>query len=143
MLLADLTSIRWRGEIATYKIYAITFSFEYFSVDFRYNAKSDTWTELEPMLTNRGQFALVSFNGRIFAIGGQNMLDRRLDSVEYYDSIKNTWQYIGKMNRKRLLHAAVVHNNYLFVMGGLNEDTAEYYDPTINAWIMVRILAFA
>ena len=51
-----------------------------------YDPEANTWSEVADMTSPRNGHALVSLDGRLYAIGGQDV-----DSVEVYDPANNTW----------------------------------------------------
>ncbi len=58
------------------------------------NNKVDNWQALSPMQTSRSSFAVVTFGGFIYAIGGMTD-DGLADISERYDPLKNEWQPIA------------------------------------------------
>lgn len=95
------------------------------------------------MLVKRKFFSLVVFNSTLFAIGGRNNEQPRIESVECYDAFDNTWKFVSSMNRARSSCSAIVCNNRLFVLGGrpytgILEPSVEYYDILNNSWNLVR-----
>lgn len=96
------------------------------------------------MSTNRRNFSLVSFEGKLYAIGGIGGIagTKMLKSVEYFDPVTNDWASIAEINRARSYHAAFAHKDRLYVFGGIEKNEAvvtslEYYDSTVNKWFTV------
>ena len=60
----------------------------------RYDPNTDTWTELSPMSTGRGNPGVVAANGRIIVVGGAGGVQGNatgLQSVEEYDPLTDSW----------------------------------------------------
>lgn len=107
----------------------------------RYDKENDSWTEVPAMSIKRRNLALVSFEGKLYAIGGIQG-SKILCSVECFDPVKNDWEPIAGMNRTRSYHGAFAHKNRLYVVGGVGKNepivtSLEYYDPTVNKWFTV------
>lgn len=108
----------------------------------RLDLETGKWFEVSPMLEKRHLHRLVALNGRLFAIGGQHDESGQLKSVECYDPLKKKWQLDTSMNIVRSGHAAVVHDNKIYVFGGWQvevEENAEFYDPLLDQWIVVNV----
>ena len=71
------------------------------------------------MLNPRRYFAAVTFNNRIYAIGGYETAP--LASVEYFDPASNTWVAKADLLSVRHHHAAVVLANFITVIGGTGD----------------------
>lgn len=50
-----------------------------------YDPKCDEWTTINPMQVTRSAFALIEYNGCLYAIGGENHM------IEKYNPYKNCW----------------------------------------------------
>jgi N-acetylneuraminic acid mutarotase len=70
----------------------------------------DQWTELAPMHYARGGHALIAFQGKLYAVGGNNSRIN-IAQVEAYDPASNSWSVVTTMPDPR---------NHLmgFVLGG-------------------------
>ena len=107
-----------------------------------YDPATNSWTARAPMPTARANFALVAApNGRLYAIGGQNVTTEGLSAVEEYDPATNTWAIRAPLltGRSRL-GAAVALNGKLYAIGGLNGSAAalatnQEYDFATNSWL--------
>ncbi len=87
----------------------------------KYCPETDTWREVAPMTTQRTDFALTPFAGRLWAIGGEGGDNRPLRSCESYDPVTDTWREEAKMKERRWLHSAIEFNGELYVVGGGNK----------------------
>ncbi|KAH9392024.1 hypothetical protein TYRP_022295 [Tyrophagus putrescentiae] len=92
----------------------------------KYCPETDTWREVAPMTTGRHFFALTSFAGRLWAIGGLGGDDQPLSSCESYDPVTDTWREEAPLKEWRRYHAAMEFNGELYVIGGFAKK-----DPTV------------
>lgn len=105
------------------------------------------------MLSPRRSFGICVYNGKVYAIGG-NDGTRDLNTVEVYDPQTNLWAYVAPMIHRRMFCSAVVVSGKIIVigilpffsislsfLGGVNNgttlDCGECYDPTTNEWTML------
>ena len=80
--------------------------------------------------------ACAVFEGRVVASGGWN--DIRLNTVEAYDHVANTWLQIPNMVKTRYGHKSVAINNKLFVVSGLENTTSEVFDSTCKQFSLFK-----
>jgi len=73
------------------------------------------------MLKARGNMAAAILKNRLWALGGAAQ-EGLTDAVESYDPTQNLWLEEMPLTFARELHAAVVYNNQLYVVGGLSAD---------------------
>ncbi|XP_050430591.1 kelch-like protein 28 isoform X2 [Adelges cooleyi] len=98
------------------------------------------WVPLMPMKTTRRNFA-VSIQGKyIYVIGGEDMHKNTLNSIEYYDLDLKVWNCFSKpMPTPRKYCKSIIHNNRLFIFGGIHLNTmlasVDCYDLKNNRWI--------
>lgn len=108
------------------------------------NATEDSWATKAPMQTARSGLGVVTVNGKIYAIGGENG-DATLRTNEEYDPATNTWTTKASMPTARSRFAIAVYQGKIYVMGGttgsgdvvgqqLATDANEVYDPLTNTW---------
>ena len=119
----------------------------------KYDPVNNTWTNVEPMLTERINFGVGvltdSRDGKqyMYAVGGMSEY-LYLDSVERYDPSTNTWTSVAPMLQKRSYHTVSVvteddNKQYMYAVGGMDRDnsvrlkTVERYDPFENKWTSV------
>ena len=100
------------------------------------------WQHVQSMQMPRGEFAAVSCMNIVYAIGGRNIQNVSMNSVEKYDPKSNEWMLIKEMNIKRRGHAACVMQNKIYVIGGIKTNNGfvseiECYDPLSNSWSIV------
>lgn len=60
-----------------------------------FDPTNNTWSKLAPMNKCRYSFALIHFNGFLYAIGGIS------DDVEKYDPSENRWTLVSEIIGKR------------------------------------------
>ncbi len=106
-----------------------------------FNSSSNTWLNRASMLTKRHSHKLVSFEGRIWAIGGWNeSSDSALNQVESYDPVTNSWRFEESLNRLRAWSVAWVANGGIYVGGGYDGSylkSIEFYDSSKKQWLTV------
>lgn len=63
-----------------------------------YDPVTNNWSNAPSMIVKRCQFALVSHNRKLFAIGGYaKSSNTHLSSVEDYDLETNRWNFVASM----------------------------------------------
>ena len=114
-----------------------------------YDPETDTWEKRQNLPCRCYQFGLSVVAGKIYAVGGT--LDEwkpnvpfRIDLVQVYDPLTDTWAKRAKMPTRRDEVKAVVVNEKIYAIGGAgwpqilhggpNLSTIEEYDPKINRW---------
>ena len=116
-----------------------------------YDAAGDSWSTAAPLNTEREAAVAAAANGKLYAIGGENLIGGRqpLDSVEMYDPGSNTWADVSPLPQPRSFAAAVTLSNKIYVFGGIGPDcpgpvsiakagavcnTVFSYDPVTDTW---------
>lgn len=111
---------------------------------FRYDIKSNTWSEVAPMSTARQFSTAAVISGSIYVMGGCAEDRGECNLVECYLPKQNKWISIAPMNEIRYAVSAGVANGLLFVFGGAGKDnitsSIERYDPKEDKWTMVIII---
>ncbi|CAK8697625.1 unnamed protein product [Clavelina lepadiformis] len=59
---------------------------------------------------------------------------KNLSSVEKYNLDTKTWLDVPSMNEKRFGGSACVVDGFIWVFGGKDAKTVEFYDPATNKW---------
>ncbi len=111
-----------------------------------YDPATNTWATRASMPTARdGLGVVVASNGKIYAIGGQNVTDGYLAIVEEYDPATDTWATRASMLTARFgLGAAKASNGELYAIGGYNGGwltAVEEYSPPEYASTVSLIVA--
>lgn len=106
-----------------------------------YNHSNNTWRPLPPLGTCRAHTtAIAADDGKVYVFGGHDG-SVALETVEMYDMMTNTWQYMASLKRRRCgCHAVVVEGDprAVYIVGGDRtvefgqEDTIERYDIGTN-----------
>lgn len=103
----------------------------------RYNAATDTWTQIAEMSDRRSGAGVGVLDNILYAVGGHDgPLVRK--SVEAYNVETNTWHKVADMAFCRRNAGVVAHKGMLFVVGGddgsSNLASVEVYTPETNSW---------
>jgi len=85
---------------------------------FLYDGDHNKWVPRAPMLFPKSNFALAYVAGKIFCFGGLSMNQHPSEFVECYDIAANQWKYVGMMPTVLIDLNAVVHNQFVYVLGG-------------------------
>ncbi len=99
---------------------------------------SSRWESKAQMPTARARLAVVSYEGAIYAIGGDTD-EGPTGAVEVYDPATDTWSRRASKPRPVRNMGAAVLNDLIYVPGGfdaLNQAIAvvEVYDPFSDSW---------
>ena len=99
-----------------------------------YNASTNTWALVSPMLTPRCHLAAVTVSGLIYAIGGTDTSGNlHLQTMEVYDPVSDRWSPAANMPTGRCLLAAAALDSKIYVLGGNNpEEPKEPRGPIDN-----------
>ena len=87
------------------------------------------------MAEPRRDASAAVFEGRIVVSGGYND-DGRLDTVEAYDHVADTWTNMPDMTQFRCHHKSVAVKNKLFVIGDYDKSN-EVFDSFTNKFTLV------
>lgn len=102
-----------------------------------YDPFEDKWKLAESMSTTRSRVAVAVLQGKMYAIGGYNGLER-LAVVEVFEPETRKWKRVAPISRPRSALGSAVLNNKLYVCGGYDgyasSDTVEVYDPNADKW---------
>lgn len=109
---------------------------------FIYDPSKDKWQEIKSMPTSRGALTANFINDVLYAIGGQDLSRKTVNTNEAYDPKSDTWIERQPMPTKRHHLASAVVGGKLYVIGGrqtdkspdLNIGTNEVYDPKLDKW---------
>jgi N-acetylneuraminic acid mutarotase len=111
-----------------------------------YDPVANTWSTKAPMSTARWDLAVAVANGKIYAIGGQQVDTSGFDptplyltTVEAYDPVANTWTTEASMPTARCCLTASTVNGKIYAIDGNNASSSalaivEVYDPVANTW---------
>lgn len=121
------------GQIPFTKSGKIQAVFHSVSSFFWFNAQQNTWVHKTPMLCARIKPSLVSCDGYIYAIGGDNVggeLNKR--TVERYDCEKDEWTMVSPLPFAWNWSTSVVAHNCIWVM---THDLMYCYFPRADTWV--------
>ena len=102
-----------------------------------YNTETGDWTSLPRMNEPRSHHSLVSFQGKICAVGGY-----KLRSSECFNPNARKWTYLPRLNIRRQSPTGAELKGELYVIGG-KMATAHYltsvekYNPDFKTWVKV------
>lgn len=105
-----------------------------------YDTKENKWlTSAKPMPEAIDHGAAVSYNGKIYVVGGFTEGKVPIDKLFIYDSKKDEWKEGKPLPSPRGALSAQFINGTLYAVGGLNSShvpvtTNEAYDPETNTW---------
>jgi N-acetylneuraminic acid mutarotase len=102
------------------------------------NGPSDIiWITRANMPTRRTTAVVEAANGKIYAIGGYDGMNR-LATVEEYDPATDTWTTRASMPTARSSLGAAAANGKVYAIGGYDGSnrlaTVEQYDPATDTW---------
>lgn len=113
------------GQLLVYGGYNVTSSSVggYLGTLESYNPVQDTWTTKAPGM-ERTEVGLAVDNSLMYAFGGNNALNRSLDSSAMYDSATDSWTSKNAMPVAIDFARAVAVNSKIYLFGTTN--TLEY-----------------
>jgi len=83
-----------------------------------------TWNTALSFATARAGHTSVVHNGYVYVVGGVDVASTRLDNIQYAklnaDGTVGAWSSITATAVRRSAHSSVVHNGYLYVIGGFD-----------------------
>ena len=84
----------------------------------RFNPLSGQWEAIAPMPRPRVDCAAAECGGRLYVLGGENIDDGVLDSVDYFDPASGRWEAAPSMLAARFGGAAAASRGVLYALGG-------------------------
>jgi hypothetical protein len=104
-------------------------------VNERYDPVADLWVTLKSMPTPRSDFAIASYQGKIYCIGGRTFDEWSRDVVcgvnEVYDTATNSWSTKKSLPINGGSIRAEVVEGKIYV---LNSTLMYMYDPVADSW---------
>ncbi|MBT7587828.1 MAG: hypothetical protein HN558_20105, partial [Gemmatimonadetes bacterium] len=100
----------------------------------RYDPATNQWEILNPMMTERTGIACATLDGKLYAIGGQD-----LDSVEIFDPGTGAWS-LGTALPSEVNHGCAISvNGKILLVGGRNSSDQSLnqvleFNPSTNQW---------
>jgi len=85
-----------------------------------YDLDTQQWQRLARLHSPRRGLTMVTFENKLYAIGGYVAGDGYLDTVERYDPDQDAWQTLDWKITPRTWIATVVADNSIVILGGFN-----------------------
>ena len=126
-----------------------------------YDPETDTWERRADMPTARFAASTSVVDGKIFAIGGEQLKKikrykgsayefKKLPTVEMYDPATDTWTQKADMPTVRSYLSTSVMDGKIYAIGGMSSsneqwrlETVEVYDPLTDTWAKARDISDA
>lgn len=103
-----------------------------------YDPASDTWTRIADLPVDRGNAAVAAVDGKIYVIGGSNILGNSQSEVNMYDPVADTWTPKARIPLSIHGHRAGVIGGLIYVVGGRSfsdiSNRLYVYDPVTDTW---------
>ncbi|XP_056382139.1 gigaxonin isoform X2 [Hyla sarda] len=103
-----------------------------------YDRNRQLWIELAPLSLPRINHGVLSAEGFLFVLGGQNENSETLCSGEQYDPDANAWSPLPEMLEPRHSFGVVEIDGVIYVLGGEDGDreliSMESYDMCTKTW---------
>ena len=111
-----------------------------------YDPTMDKWTKKADIPTKRLWLSLSVVDGKIYAIGGQSLVERggrkiakTVRAIEVYDTAADAWENLGDAPRARMRLSSVALNGKIYVIGGSTAVSdkgtlVQVFDPAQNTW---------
>ena len=97
----------------------------------RYAPTTNTWETLASMSAARAGVATAVLNGKLYAIGGQDLI-----SVEVYEPSTDTWSSVGSLPNANYGGSALAVAGKIFLFGSdSSPNQVLSFDPTTNHWL--------
>jgi uncharacterized repeat protein (TIGR02543 family) len=106
-----------------------------------FDPSSGSWQTLPSLTTARIGISMSAYNGKLNVFGGSTGVgfNNKLDSMEIYDSVTNSWSAGPNLPVACNYSVAVTYGDKILVFGGWdqaedNMDQVLEFDPISNAW---------
>jgi len=113
----------------------------------KFNCNTMEITRLSKMKEYRNYVSLATHKGNIYAMGGKNQVNQRLNSVEMYNINRNQWYKIRPMHMFRSDAGAATLNGNIYVVGGFDGNTptnsVEVLSPISGKWSLINHMKVA
>jgi N-acetylneuraminic acid mutarotase len=155
ILVKDLAAVAANGEIYamgyTYNYtnnnYDTTYNYMYDTTyNYVYDPSTDAWVSKTPMPINQSEFAIATYQNKIYVIGGWIQWETPSMATDFvtganqvYDIANDTWETKASMPLPRAGLQANVVNGKIYLIGGrlqngVASDVNEAYDPSTDSW---------
>ena len=117
----------------------------WYSIDtmLAYDPVANEWTPRAPMIVGRGEHCAVTYQGKIYVTGGNDIYGDVTSVVEVYDPATDSWSQLSSMPIPRHHHASAVVDSLIYVVGGRQGfwgqpytmiSMMEAYSPASDTW---------
>jgi len=104
-------------------------------------------SRLSKMKERRNFVSLATTKESIYAIGGKNNQNQRLNSVEMYSISRNQWYMVRPMNKIRSDAGAATLKGNIYAVGGFDgvapTNTVEMFSPNTGKWTLIKSMKTA
>ena len=119
------------------KLYAVGGNTIGFAVE-RYDPIVNIWSPFESFKQQIKFPAAVTFHGFLYVIGGLDIDNKPLSTVQRYNPDTNLWQEVAPLCGPRSRVCAVSDGSNMYAIGGMNSsdicNTVEKFDPEVTSW---------
>lgn len=116
---------------------------------YEFNPTNHIWNIKSPMPTPRAEMSVVTYDDKIYAIGGRpDNPTEASNANEMYDPLTDTWTVLSPMPSGRRHSSAAIIDSLIYVVGGrvqaagqtLNVEALEAYSPASDTWYILESL---
>lgn len=104
---------------------------------YKYDPISNSWSTVASLPIPRVNHGLVTLNGKIYVIGGNNSTGV-LDSIYEYDPLTDNWAAKEPMPQGYMQFSTAVINDKIYIIGGsdysIDLSSVYEYDPVNETW---------
>ena len=104
----------------------------------QFDTKYQSWKTISRINQARFNASCAVFEGKVVVSGGYNDDHTRLNSVEAYDHVDDSWSCIPNMIETRFVHKSVAIRNKLYIVGGWTTRSCEVFDSCCNKFVLVK-----
>ena len=116
------------------------FPFTSLALAFSWSPGDLVWTALPLLPRARGAHGAALVDGKIYLIGGNDILSRQLAEVDVFDIATQTWSRAADLPTPREHLSVTTQDGLIYAIGGrlntltTNLATFEVYDPQLDQW---------
>jgi len=114
------------------------------AVTWRFDSTNNEWLKGPSMINPRCLFASATSGAVAFVAGGLDATayTQALDSAEMYNSERQCWKPLPRMNKRRKSCSGCFMDNKFYVLGGQDEHSrnltcGEFFDGKTNSWNLI------
>ncbi|XP_078352142.1 kelch-like protein 7 [Oculina patagonica] len=102
-----------------------------------YDPLTNTWSPMKSFNQAIQYAAVVTFQGLLYVMGGEDKDKVKSSTVQTYNPETNLWQKVPSLSIARCGICAVASKNFLYAVGGSGLKIVERFDATEKAWIRI------